>query len=136
MEDIAAKTGVDIHTLQSECSDEVLIEIAKIVVDWKAFGSELCLDEEDLDSIQQDKKHKKLTLILKKWKEKFGSQATNQTLIEVALIETVQLSYQRWSIGAEDTLAIHIAKIIGAGWYWLSVIASPQQNIHTALSDI
>ena len=121
VEDIAAKVGIDVDMLQSECSDEVLIEIAKVRVDQRVIGMELCLDKEDLDRIQQDKIHKKMILILKKWKEKFGSQATNQTLIEVALVQTIQKSYQRLNTGAKDTLAIRIAKIIGAGGYWFYV---------------
>ena len=137
VEDIATFVGIDVDTLRSECSDKVLIEIAnsKVHVDWRAIGKELRLDKEDLDRIQQAKTHKKIILILKKWKEKFGFQATNQTLLEVALVQTIQKSYQTLNYGAKDILAIHIAKIIGAGGCWF-LCQSTTKTRNNQLSDI
>ena len=88
-------------------------------MDWRMAGEELRLTKVELNAIQEMYHIEKTLggLTLKKWKKKFGSEATNQILINVALVETIEQSYRSANIGAEDTLAIHVAKIIGAGRY-------------------
>ena len=96
-----------------------MIDLAKLRIDWKVAGEKLGLTVADLEAVQESyRKERTLArLILKKWKKIFGSEATNQTLTEVAMVKRVEQSYREANKRAKGTLANRMAKIIGAGWY-------------------
>ena len=74
--------------LDQECSQQVLLNLARHCVDWKMIGFHLELAKDDIIEINKgyEKEEEKQVKMLEKWKEKFSSKATHREFIEALLL--------------------------------------------------
>ena len=89
LQDIADQAGIKrLDILNQECSQQVLLSLAKHCVDWKFIGFHLELTKADIvavDGDYQSVEEKRLGM-MGKWKEKFAFKATYQVFIEALLL--------------------------------------------------
>ena len=67
--------------LRQPCRDELLVQLAISLTDWKVVASFLGLDRIDIEEIEDEErgmKQKKISM-LRKWKQKYGSTATHHS---------------------------------------------------------
>ena len=105
IEDVAMTAGIPVDALSNECPNEVLLDVAKLCVDWKLIGKYLKLTEAEIAAVDGDSKTVELKMIavLQKWKEKLAFRATYRALIEALLA------------AGKASCAVDVAKIIRTG---------------------
>ena len=91
VEKLLKEVGVQPEKLNERISDDHLREIALFLTEWKTVVPFLGLDENDVDSIEQEEKKEQVRKLkaLRKWKSKFAFEATYRKLVEVLLSLTM-----------------------------------------------
>ena len=87
-QDVAAQAGLKtLDVLDQECSQQVLLRLAKHCVDWQLTGFHLELTKSDIVAVDEDYRtaEQKRVEILRKWKEKFAFKATYRVFIEALM---------------------------------------------------
>ena len=105
LEDVAFQAGIELDALSKECSEAVLLNVAKLCVDWQLIGKHLKLTESEITAVDGNNGtvEEKRIAMLQKWKEKLAFKATYRALIEALLA------------AGKASCAVDIAKIIGTG---------------------
>ena len=88
LQDVAAQAGLKtLDVLDQECSQQVLLRLAKHCVDWQLTGFHLELTKSDIVAVDEDCRtaEQKRVEMLRKWKEKFAFKATYRVFIEALL---------------------------------------------------
>ena len=87
IEDVVHRAGISLSTLSEECSQTVLLDLAKYCVDWQLIGKRLGLTNADITAVDNDNstEDRKRAGILEKWKESFSFRATYRVFIESLL---------------------------------------------------
>ena len=88
LQDVATQAGLKtLDVLDQECSQQVLLRLAKYCVDWQLTGLCLELTEAEITAVDEDCRtaEQKRAGMLRKWKEKFAFKATYRVLIEALL---------------------------------------------------
>ena len=88
LQDIAAQAGINrLDILNQECSQQVLLSLAKHCVDWQLIGFHLELTKADIVAVDGDHRsvEEKRIGMLEKWKEKFAFKATYRVFIKALL---------------------------------------------------
>ena len=88
LQDVAAQAGLKtLDVLDQECSQQVLLRLAKHCVDWQLTGFHLELTKSDIVAVDEDYRtaEQKRVEMLRKWKERFAFKATYQVFIEALL---------------------------------------------------
>jgi hypothetical protein len=88
LQDVAAQAGIDkLDILNQECSQEVLVDLARYCVKWKMIGYRFELTESDITAVNGDYQSvdEKRVGMLRRWKERFAFKATYRVLIEALL---------------------------------------------------
>ena len=88
LQDVAAQAGLKtLDVLDQECSQQVLLRLAKHCVDWQLTGFHLELTKSDIVAVDEDYQtaEQKRVEMLRKWKEKFAFKATYRVFIEALL---------------------------------------------------
>ena len=88
LQDVAARAGIkNLDILDQECSQQVLLSLAKHCVDWQLIGFHLELTKADIVAVDEDYRtaEQKRVEILGKWKENFAFKATYRIFIEALL---------------------------------------------------
>ena len=87
-EDIAARAGVSFDSLSnSQCSQVVLLDLARFCVKWKLIGRRLGLTDAEVSAIDSDhkKEEEKRVGMMEKWRDIFAYRATYLAFIEALL---------------------------------------------------
>ena len=85
LQDVASQAGLQqLDTLDQECSQQVLLNLAKHCVEWQLIGFHLELPKADIVAVDGDYRsiEEKRIGMLGRWKEKFAFKATYRVLIE------------------------------------------------------
>ena len=79
--------GVHPEKLNKRISDDHICEIALFLTEWKTVAPFLGLDENELDTIEEEGKKEQVKKLkaLQKWKSKTGFQATYGKVVQVLL---------------------------------------------------
>ena len=88
LQDVAAQAGIkSLDILDQECSQHVLLSLAKHCVEWKLIGFHLELTKADIVAVDEDHRtaEQKRVEMLGKWKERFAFTATYRVFIEALL---------------------------------------------------
>ena len=88
LQDVAAQAGIKrLDILDQECSQQVLLSLAKHCVDWQLIGFHLGLTKGDIVSVDGDCRSvdEKRIGMLGRWKEKFAFKATYRVFITALL---------------------------------------------------
>ena len=88
LQDVAARAGVkSLDILDQECSQQVLLSLAKYCVDWQLIGFHLELTKADIVAVDGDYRsvEEKRVGMMGTWKEKFAFKATYRVFIEALL---------------------------------------------------
>ena len=88
LQDVAAQAGIkSLDILDQECSQHVLLSLAKHCVEWKLIGFHLELTKADIVAVDEDHRtaEQKRVEMLGKWKERFAFKATYRVFIEALL---------------------------------------------------
>ena len=88
LQDIATQAGLKwLDILDQECSQQVLLSLAKHCVEWQFIGFQLDLTKADIVAVNGDygSVDEKRFGMLGRWKEKFAFKATYRVLIEALL---------------------------------------------------
>lgn len=74
--------------LDQECSQQVLLKLAKHCVEWQLIGFHLELTKADIVAVEEDYRtaEQKRIELLGKWKERFAFKATYRVFIEALLL--------------------------------------------------
>ena len=89
VQDVAAKADINrMEILDQECSQQVLLSLAKRCVEWQLIGRHLRLTEADIAAVDGDNRtvDEKRIGMLVKWKEKHSFEATYRVFIEALLL--------------------------------------------------
>ena len=107
LEDVAFQADIGLDALSKECSEAVLLDVAKLCVDWQLIGKHLKLTEAEITAVDGNYRtvEEKRIAMLQKWKDKLAFRATYQALIEALLA------------AGKASCAVDIAKIIGTGYH-------------------
>ena len=88
LQDVAAQAGLKtLDILDQECSQQVLLRLAKHCVHWKLTGFHLELTKSDITAVDGDYRSvdEKRIGMLGRWKENFAFKATYRVFIEALL---------------------------------------------------
>ena len=88
LQDVAAQAGVKkLDILNQECSQQILLCLAKHCVEWQLIGYRLELSDSDITAVDGDSRtvDEKRVGMLKRWKEQFAFKATYLVLIRALL---------------------------------------------------
>ena len=88
LQDVAAQAGVKkLDILNQECSQQILLCLAKHCVEWQLIGYQLELSDSDITAVDGDSRtvDEKRVGMLKRWKEQFAFKATYLVLIRALL---------------------------------------------------
>ena len=88
LQDVVAQVGLKtLDVLDQECSQQVLIRLAKHCVDWQLTGFHLELTKSEITAVNGDygSIDEKRIGMLGRWKEKFAFKATYRVFIEALL---------------------------------------------------
>ena len=87
LNEVASQAGIDnLDILDQECSEQVLLSLAKHCMDWKTIGHCLALTSVEIEEIFEAYViEQKQVGMLRKWKKKFAFKATYRALIEALL---------------------------------------------------
>ena len=88
LQDIAAQAGVKkLDILNQECSQQILLCLAKHCVEWQLIGYRLELSDSDITAVDGDNRtvDEKRVGMLRRWKEQFAFKATYLVLIKALL---------------------------------------------------
>ena len=88
LQDVAAQAGLKmLDVLDQECSQQVLLRLAKHCVDWQLTGFHLELTKSEITAVDGDYRSidEKRIGMLGRWKEKFAFKATYRVFIEALL---------------------------------------------------
>ena len=88
LQDVAVQAGVGrLEILEKECSQQLLLSLAKLCVDWKLIGFHLDLTRAEIVAVDGDNHtiDEKRVGMLGRWREKFAFKATYRVLIEALL---------------------------------------------------
>ena len=89
LQDVAAQAGLKmLDVLDQECSQQVLLRLAKHCVDWQLTGFHLELTKSEITAVDGDYRSidEKRIGMLGRWKEKFAFKATYRVFIEALLL--------------------------------------------------
>ena len=89
LQEVADKAGIKrLDILDQECSQQVLLSLAKHCVEWQFIGFHLQLTRADIVAVDGDYRSvdEKRIGILERWKEKFAFRATYRVFIEALLL--------------------------------------------------
>ena len=75
--------GVPPDKLNQPCSDEHLCEIALDITEWQSIAPLLGVSEKEITDKYPNQLKKRKIEMLRKWRERCGSRATYQALVEV-----------------------------------------------------
>ena len=75
--------------LSLECSQNVLLDLAKVCIQWKLIGKRLGLTKADINTVEGDyhSVEEKRVWMLEKWKDKFTFKATYHAFIKALLAD-------------------------------------------------
>ena len=88
LQEVGAQAGIKrLDILDQECSQQVLLSLAKHCVDWQLIGFHLELTKADIVAVDGDygSVDEKRIGMLGRWKEKFAFKATYRVFIEALL---------------------------------------------------
>ena len=88
LQNVAAQAGVNsLYILDQECSQQVLLSLAKHCVDWQLIGFHLELTKADIVAVDGDYRsvEEKRVGMMGAWKEKFAFKATYRVFLEALL---------------------------------------------------
>ena len=88
LQDVAARAGINrLDILDQECSQLVLLDLAKHCVEWQLIGFHLELTKADIVAVDGDYRSidEKRIGMLGRWKEKLAFKATYRAFIEALL---------------------------------------------------
>ena len=88
LQDVVAQADIKcLDILDQECSQQVLLSLAKHCVDWQLIGFHLELTKADIVAVDGDYRSidEKRVGMLGRWKEKFAFKATYRVFIEALL---------------------------------------------------
>ena len=88
MQEVATQAGIDnLDVFDQECSQKMLLKLAKHCVDWTLIGLYLDLTIADIAAVNGDYQtvDEKRAGMLGRWKEKFAFKATYRVFIEALL---------------------------------------------------
>ena len=88
LHDVAAQVGIKrLDILDQECSQQILLSLAKHCVEWQLIGFHLELTKADIVAVDGDygSVDEKRIGMLGRWKEKFAFKATYRVFIEALL---------------------------------------------------
>ena len=88
LQDVATQAGIkSLDILDQECSQQVLLSLAKHCVDWQLIGFHLELMKADIVAVDGDYRSvgEERVGMLERWKEKFAFKATYRVLIAALL---------------------------------------------------
>ena len=88
LQDVAAQAGIKrLDILDQECSQQVLLSLAKHCVEWQLIGLHLKLTDADIAAVDGDNRtvDEKRVGMLRRWKEQFAFNATYLALIKALL---------------------------------------------------
>ena len=87
IEDVVNRAGISLDTLSAECSQTMLLDLAKYCVDWQLIGKRLGLTNADITAVDNDNniEDRKRVDVLERWKERFSFRATYRVFIEALL---------------------------------------------------
>ena len=108
LQEVAVHAGIDkFDIFNQECSQKILLDLAKHCVDWRLIGFYLGLSGADVAAVDGDYQSvdEKRAGMLGRWKEKFAIKATYGMFIKALLA----------CGGTED--AINVCKTIVKGQY-------------------
>ena len=89
LHDVASQAGLKrLDILDQECSQQVLLVLAKHCIDWQLTGFHLGLSEADIVAVDGDYRsvEEKRIGMLGMWKKRFSFKATYQVFIEALLL--------------------------------------------------
>ena len=89
LQDVATQAGIKrLDILDQECSQQVLLRLAKHCVEWQLIGFHLELTKADIVAVDGDygSVDEKRIGMLGRWKEKFAFKATYRVFIEALLL--------------------------------------------------
>ena len=88
LQDIAKKAEItSVEELDQACSQQLLLSLAKLCVDWRLIAFHLQLNKGDVSAIDGDNRtvdEKRIGMLLR-WRDKFSFMATYRALIEALL---------------------------------------------------
>ena len=81
VQDLVARAGV--RKIDTECSKEDLLPLAKFCDPWELIGQNLGLERQQISAVNEDCKSTDLKRlgILQKWKEMYSFKATYRSLV-------------------------------------------------------
>lgn len=87
LDQLTQKTGVPPSLLDSMCTDEDLLLLARFCDPWETIGRRLKLSQKDLNAIKEENASADLRRdeVLRKWKRKMAIFATYRAFLEVLL---------------------------------------------------
>ena len=88
MQEVATQAGIDnLDVFDQECSQKMLLNLAKHCVDWTLIGLYLDLTRADIAAVNGDYQtvDEKRAGMLGRWKEKFAFKATYRVFIKALL---------------------------------------------------
>ena len=88
LQDVATQVGLKtLDVLDQECSQQVLLRLAKHCVDWQLTGFHLELTDGEITAVDGDYRSvdEKRIGMVRRWKEKFAFKATYRVFIEALL---------------------------------------------------
>ena len=99
------EAGIGVDVLSKRCSETVLLNVARLCVDWKLIGKYLKLTDAETAAVDGDSRtvEEKRIAMLQKWKEKLAHKATYGALIKAILA------------AGKASCAVDAAKIIRTG---------------------
>ena len=88
LQEVATRAGIDtLDVFDQECTQKMLLNLAKHCVDWSLIGLYLDLTRADVAAVNGDYQtvDEKRAGMLGRWKEKFAFKATYRAFIEALL---------------------------------------------------
>ena len=88
LEEVASEAGIsNLDVFDEECSQTMLLNLAKHCVDWRLIGLYLDLTKSDIAAVDEDYRtaDEKRAGMLGRWKEKFAFKAKYGVFIEALL---------------------------------------------------
>ena len=127
LQDVAAQAGIkSLDTLDQECSQKVLLHLAKHCVEWQLIGLHLELTDGDIAAVDGDNQtvDKKRVGMLKRWKEQNAFNATYKVLVKALL-----------ACGRTSD-AVNACKVIVSGMSLVMYADNVLHSIHTVYNTL
>ena len=88
LQEVAAQAGITrLNILDQECSQEILLCLAKHCVEWQLIGLHLKLTDSDIAAVDGDNRtvDEKRVGLLRRWKERLAFKATYLVFVQALL---------------------------------------------------